>query len=113
MNLHEDVSAAGADGFADANFLGALGDADEHDVHHANAADEQADGGDDEGEGDDGAGEILPEVGDQIGRSDLEVVGLCGGDVAAAAGDFGGLVLAGAQPRRGGGADGCVDRIEA
>ena len=34
----------GADGFADADFAGALGDGDQHDVHHADAADHEADG---------------------------------------------------------------------
>src|ERR1700737_1639032 len=38
------VLALGADGFADANLAGALGDADEHDVHYAHAANQQSAG---------------------------------------------------------------------
>src|SRR5205814_6625122 len=38
------VAAARADGFADTDLACAFGHADEHDVHHADAADEQADG---------------------------------------------------------------------
>ena len=48
--LQEDVSAAGADGHADADLAGPLGDADEHDVHDADAADEERDDGDAEEE---------------------------------------------------------------
>ncbi len=36
--------SARADGLANADLLRPLGDGDEHDVHHADAADEQADG---------------------------------------------------------------------
>jgi len=44
--LEEDFAGACADGEADADFAGALGDGDEHDVHDADAADEEADAGD-------------------------------------------------------------------
>ena len=44
--LADDIEAAGADGAADADFAGALHDGGEHDVHDADAADEQRDGGD-------------------------------------------------------------------
>src|SRR5208337_4153137 len=42
--LPGDVLALGANGLAQADFAGALGDADEHDVHHAHAADQQPNG---------------------------------------------------------------------
>ena len=44
--LEEDIPPAGADGHADADFARALGDADEHDVHDADAADQQRNAGD-------------------------------------------------------------------
>ena len=43
QELHEDVALARADRHADADLARPLGDADEHDVHHADAADEEAD----------------------------------------------------------------------
>jgi hypothetical protein len=44
--LGEDGLLGGADGLADADFAGALGDRDQHDVHDADAADHEADAGD-------------------------------------------------------------------
>ena len=41
-----DVAFAGADGESDADLAGPFGDGDEHDVHDADAADEQRDAGD-------------------------------------------------------------------
>ncbi len=41
QELDEDVRAPGADRLADADLPGALGDRDEHDVHHADPADQQ------------------------------------------------------------------------
>ena len=46
QELKQDVAAAGADRHADADLARPLGDADEHDVHDADAADEQRDAGD-------------------------------------------------------------------
>src|ERR1700761_5079350 len=45
--LREDVAAARAEGFEDADLAGALGDGDEHDVHDADAADGEGHGADD------------------------------------------------------------------
>ena len=39
--LEQNLAGAGADGFADADFASALRDGDEHDVHNANAADDE------------------------------------------------------------------------
>src|SRR5260221_11338114 len=44
--LQKDVAAFCADGFADADFPRTFRNADEHDIHHADAADEQAYRGD-------------------------------------------------------------------
>src|SRR5947209_4221901 len=47
-----DVHGSCAEGFADADFAGALGDGDEHDVHDADAAEresEECDGSEEEG----------------------------------------------------------------
>ena len=52
--LAADVVGGGAEGFADADLAGALGDGDEHDVHDADAAErerEQGDGGEEDGHG--------------------------------------------------------------
>jgi hypothetical protein len=40
------VAAARAEGFLDADFAGALGDRDEHDVHQADSADAQRESAD-------------------------------------------------------------------
>ena len=40
--LQKDVAPGGADGFADAYFTRAFGDADKHDVHDADPADHEA-----------------------------------------------------------------------
>ena len=44
--LPDDIAPTRANGFANADFAGALGDGHQHDVHDADAADEQADGTD-------------------------------------------------------------------
>ena len=40
-NCSEDVAARGAERFADADFARSFGDGDEHDVHDADAADQE------------------------------------------------------------------------
>ena len=50
QKLIQDLAMRGADGFADADFAGALFHGDQHDVHDADAADEQRDEGDEAGE---------------------------------------------------------------
>ena len=44
--LPQDALLLGADGDLQADFPGALGHGDQHDVHHADAADDKGDGGD-------------------------------------------------------------------
>lgn len=46
QELGEDVAAARADGHTNADLLGAFGHGYQHDIHHANAADDQRDHGD-------------------------------------------------------------------
>src|SRR5579859_1542253 len=46
QELDQDHTLGGADRLADADLTGALGDRHQHDVHHADAADEKGDGGD-------------------------------------------------------------------
>ena len=45
--LHTDAAIGGAQSFSGANLTGALGDGNQHDVHHTDAAYHQADSGDD------------------------------------------------------------------
>ena len=45
QELGDDALALGTDGLADTDLPGALGDGDQHDVHNADAADGQGDGG--------------------------------------------------------------------
>ena len=53
--LQEDRPALGADGFADADFARPLGHRDKHDVHDADAADEQGQAGDEQPDDGNGA----------------------------------------------------------
>src|SRR6185437_12917551 len=62
--LLEQVGAPGAEGFADPDLAGALGDGDQHDVHDDDAADDQRDGGD----GDRNRSEVAGDGGEQAGQ---------------------------------------------
>ena len=80
--LEEDVGAGGADGLADADFVSAFGNRDEHDVHDADTADDEGDASDDgEDAGDDGE-EGASGVSDFIASEDGEVgvAGFAGGE---------------------------------
>ena len=57
QKLPDDVAAARAERFADADFARALGDADQHDIHHADAAHQQAERGNRDGHQADQAGD--------------------------------------------------------
>ena len=57
QELQQDRPAFGADGFADADLARPLRHRDEHDVHDADAADEQRQPGDEQPDGGDGAGD--------------------------------------------------------
>lgn len=43
--LEENIARRGADGFTDADFAGALRDGDKHDIHDADAANDERNGG--------------------------------------------------------------------
>ncbi len=74
QELHEDVALAGADRHADADLARPLGDADEHDVHDADAADQEAYPRHAEEEGGEGVGDRLLRLTHLGLRIDLEVV---------------------------------------
>ncbi len=83
--LPDDVLAAGADGFADTDLAGALGDADQHDVHHADAADHQPDGSDHDDGKRDHAHDTVEAFNERSRGLEVEVVGLVVGHLAGAA----------------------------
>ena len=91
--LAEDVAAFCANGFAEPDLAGSFGDADEHDVHDADAADDEADKGD--GAEEEGhCAKDVSEDGDEVGLvDDDEVVFALEGDFVAFAQEFGYLFL--------------------
>src|SRR5699024_2153009 len=90
QKLDNDASALGADGLADADLPGALGDGDQHNVHNADAAHQQGDGGDAPQE------PLLHGVGlvlfllPGLGGVDTEVIPNEAGEVAVQTSDCGG-----------------------
>src|SRR5262245_25120595 len=76
QELADDVAFAGADGFTDADLAGALGDADEHDVHHADAADQQAHGRDGDREQADAGRDPVELFDNFVGRGEGKIVRL-------------------------------------
>ena len=78
-------STARADGEADADLAGALGDADEHDVHDADAADEQRNAGDGAEQHGHDFGGLRGDFGDFLLGADEEVVFLAVGDAVTLA----------------------------
>src|ERR1035438_7212868 len=94
--LANDIEAAGADGAADADFAGAFHDGGEDDVHNADAAHQQRNGGDgDHDVGEDGLGALL--LGEEGGGDgDGEILhGMVGG-IEDGGDDFGDLDAIGA-----------------
>ena len=92
QELGQDVPFERADGLADADLAGALGDADQHDVHDADAADKQGDGGDCAEEGGQRAGDGVDGV-QQFGLAEgAEVVLVASGDIVLRSQGFGDLV---------------------
>ena len=83
--LQEDGTALGADGHADTDFPCSFGDADQHDVHDADATDEEGHTGDGaEHEGDD-AGDTGDFFCDFLLVEDVEVIWVSGGSAVALA----------------------------
>src|SRR5262245_56527145 len=76
QELADDVAFAGADGLADADLAGAFGDADEHDVHHADAADQQAHGRDGDREQTDAGRDSVELFDNFVGRGEGKIVRL-------------------------------------
>src|SRR5262245_30856151 len=76
QELADDVAFAGADGFTDADLAGALGDADEHDVHHADAADQQTHGRDPDCEQADADSDSVELFDNFVSRGEGEIVRL-------------------------------------
>src|SRR5215475_1042767 len=74
QELKKYVAAFCPNGFAHANFARALCDADEHDVHHTNSADEQADGGDAEHEQENQEADFVPEIEEIVRSENGEIV---------------------------------------
>src|SRR5262249_25468445 len=64
-------------------FVGALGDAGEHDVHDDDAADHHENGHDPDGAAEELAGEVLPHAHDGLGGVDAEIVCLLIGKMVA------------------------------
>jgi len=89
-DLQHDVEAPGAEGFADADFAGALGDADEHDVHDDDAADDERNQGDGNDDGGNDGEQTIDEAADGVRRDEVEAIGFAGLLVEATAhGDAG------------------------
>jgi len=80
--LRQDGRPAGADGFAQTDLAGALGDRNEHDVHDADAADEQRDPHDAAGDHRNDQRDLVERVQEALDRIDAEIVGLAGADAA-------------------------------
>src|SRR5271154_869367 len=98
--LPGDVATARADGFTHTNFASALGDGHQHDVHHAHAADEQADGTEHHDDEHHAANDVVEFLDDFHLGLNREVVRLVVRNFAAAAQNFtelihGGIELAG------------------
>jgi hypothetical protein len=81
QELLQDVAAARADGHAQPDLAGALGDRDQHDVHDADAADDQRDRGDAREQGREHAGDRAHQGLELAHVADVEVVVLAGQDV--------------------------------
>ena len=76
---------AGANRFAHADLAGALGNRNQHDVHDANAADDQGHAGNGKHEDKDRAGDLAPDIGERILGEDGEIIRLVGRHAPAAA----------------------------
>ena len=74
QELPQDVAAARADRFADADFLGPLGHANEHDVHDADAGGDERDETDDERADAHDAGNGNKRAFERVVRVNLEIV---------------------------------------
>jgi len=83
QELSHYIAAARADGEADADLAGPLGDADQHDVHDANAAHHERDAGEEADQDRHDAVVGIEEVGCFLLRADHEIILLALGDLMA------------------------------
>ncbi len=83
--MGEDVPSFGADGHAESDFPGAFGDGDVHDVHDADAADEEGDACNAGEEHRHHVGRGVHHAAEFLLRSDVEVVGITGTEFVVAA----------------------------
>ena len=74
--LQEDVALARADGLAHADFARALGNGDQHDVHHSDAAHDQCHAGHRKHKNEDRAGDLVPDIRERVLGEDGEIIGL-------------------------------------
>src|SRR5579859_4671620 len=74
--LEENIPLGRANGLAHTDFARALGDRDQHDVHHAYATDHETNAGDSEHEDENASGDLVPEIGQRVWSEDREIVGL-------------------------------------
>ena len=88
QELQQDVAPAGAEREADADVLGPLGDGDQHDVHDADAADQQRHRGDRDQAEAHRVGDALHQHQVLVERLDLEAAEDCGGATAITSADL-------------------------
>src|ERR1041385_346029 len=91
--LLQHVAASRTDGAPDADLFGALGDADQHDVHDHDSAHHRRDGADHQEDHEKGGADLLPQRDVAFRSADEEIVVLSGKDMAPAAQDAAGIVL--------------------
>src|SRR5258708_10846681 len=92
QELPDDVTAASAERLAHSDLAGAFRYADEHDVHHTDANDHQADGGDHCYGQRDHTDDVVKVLDQRLGSVEVEIVGLVVRDLATAAKCHPGLV---------------------
>src|SRR3974390_874843 len=90
--LPGDIAVLGTDGFANSDFTSAFGDADEHDVHDADAANEQADRTQNHGGKADLVDDLVIFGRNLLGGGEREIVSSAIGDIAPALHHFADLI---------------------
>ena len=109
--MAQDIAAARPEGFAQADFAGALRDGDEHDVHNDDSADEEGDGGNRDSYEEEAAADVLPEGEERVARFNGKVIFLSVCKMASAAHDLADFVDGFLNLGGGGGARGDAQRV--
>ncbi len=91
------VFALRADRFAQTDFASALGDADEHDIHYAHAADQQSDGAENDHREVHHHHDVVKLRDFLLGRGDGKIIFAAQGNISAALQNFADLVDGGVQ----------------